>query len=184
LNGFILPAHVSAIIGLAPYEFLATAHGMSGVIAGFEPLDILQGILMLGEMIREGRAAIAIQYRRVVRPEGNPRALQLLQRVFAPRDDEWRGLGVIAGSGLALRPEFSPHDAEANIDVEVEPTVVHPSCRCGEVLRGLCHPEECPLFGTACTPEAPVGACMVSTEGTCAACYKYGRRVNEGRNDG
>ncbi|MGQ9561156.1 MAG: hydrogenase formation protein HypD [Candidatus Oleimicrobiaceae bacterium] len=184
LNGFILPAHVSAIIGVDPYEFLATKHGLAGVIAGFEPLDILYGILMLVEMVSQGRAAIDIQYRRVVRREGNLRALDVLQRVFTPRDDDWRGLGVIAGSGLAIGPAYAAHDAEANIHVEVEPTKVHPRCRCGDVLRGLCRPEECPLFATVCTPEAPVGACMVSTEGTCAACYKYGRRLQEGQNNG
>ncbi|MBC7187676.1 MAG: hydrogenase formation protein HypD [Calditrichaeota bacterium] len=180
LKGFILPAHVSAIIGVVPYQFLAAKHGMAGVIAGFEPLDILQGILMLVEQVAEGRAAIEVQYTRVVREEGNPRALALLERVFQPCDAEWRGLGMIAGSGLAIRAEYAAHQAEANIIVEPEQTVVHPSCRCGEVLRGLLHPRECPLFGTVCTPETPVGACMVSTEGTCAACYKYGAPAEEG----
>ncbi len=174
IDGFILPGHVSAIIGVEPYQF----------IAGFEPLDILQGLLMLVKQVREGRPTVEIEYSRVVRPEGNPRARALMGQVFCPCDAEWRGMGVIPASGLALRPEYEQHNAEANLEVSVEPPVVHPACRCGEVLRGLCEPPECPLFASACTPETPVGACMVSTEGTCAASYKYGRRLEPGADNG
>lgn len=184
IDGFILPGHVSAIIGVEPYQFLAAEYRKACVIAGFEPLDVLQSILLLVQQVRDGRRAVEIQYSRVVRPEGNPRARALMEQVFLPSDAEWRGMGVIAGSGLALRSEYRSHDADATLDVTVEPTVVHPACRCGEVLRGLCEPQQCPLFATACTPETPIGACMVSTEGTCAACYKYGRRVETGVSDG
>ena len=174
LDGFICPGHVSAIIGAEPYRFLAEEFGKACVITGFEPVDILQGLLMLVRQVRNRDPEVEIQYRRVVRPEGNPRARQVLERVFEPCDAEWRGLGWIPGSGLKIRPEFADYDAEVRFPLDLPPAEEPPGCRCGEVLQGLIRPDECPLFGTRCTPENPVGACMVSSEGTCAAYYRYG----------
>ncbi|MDZ7373746.1 MAG: hydrogenase formation protein HypD [candidate division KSB1 bacterium] len=176
LDGFICPGHVSTIIGAGPYRFLAEEFSKACVIAGFEPLDIVEAIRLLVRQVREKKPDVAIQYRRVVRPEGNPRALEIMYRVFEPCDSEWRGLGWIPSSGLRLREEFRAFDAEAQLAVEVEPPRENPGCRCGDVLRGLVNPEDCPLFGTTCTPDTPVGPCMVSTEGTCAAVYRYGER--------
>jgi hydrogenase expression/formation protein HypD len=144
------------------------------VITGFEPLDILQGVLMLVRQIVAGEARVETQYRRVVRPEGNLRAQALLAEVFTPCAANWRGIGTIPGSGLQLRPEFAAFDAAVQLPVAVAPAREHAGCRCGEILKGKIQPGDCPLFRTVCTPEEPVGACMVSSEGTCAAEYKYG----------
>jgi len=173
INGFICPAHVSAIIGLTPYQFLADDYNIPCVVAGFEPLDILQGILMLVEMIIEGKAEVKNEYRRVASFSGNKKAQEILEKTFEPADSEWRGLGMIPGSGLRLRKELEYRDAEKMIPVEVEPTKEHKGCGCGEVLQGLIEPPECPLYAKVCNPEKPVGPCMVSSEGTCAAYYKY-----------
>jgi len=174
LQGFLCPGHVSTIIGAQPYEFLARDYGMACVIAGFEALDMLEGILLLIRQIVKGTPKVEIQYRRVVRREGNPRARRLLEMVFEPQDTSWRGLGSIARSGLKVRKEFQSMDAEAQFPVQI-PTPVEPKgCICGLILQGIRTPLECPLFGRTCTPESPVGACMVSSEGTCAAYYKYG----------
>ena len=173
IQGFICPAHVSTIIGMEPYQFLVRDYGIPCVIAGFEPLDILQGILMLVEMIVEGKPAVKNQYRRVASAKGNQRAQELLERIFKPVDSEWRGLGWIPASGYQLREEFAHREAERAIPVEVEPPKEHKGCRCGEVLQGLIEPPECPLYGKVCTPEKPVGPCMVSSEGSCSAYYKY-----------
>ncbi len=175
LSGYICPAHVSAIIGVDAYRTLAEEFHTPCVITGFEPADVLQGVLMLAEQVVKGESRVETQYRRVVRPEGNPKARAILDRLFEPCDVPWRGIGVIPGSGLKLREAYARFDAEKMLPVEVEPTREHPGCRCGEVLKGKSSPFDCPLFGRACTPEAPVGACMVSSEGTCAAAYKYGR---------
>jgi hydrogenase expression/formation protein HypD len=179
IDGFILPGHVSVIIGEAPYRFIAEEFGIPGVITGFEPLDILEGIYMLLKQKKEGRAAIEIQYRRAVAAEGNEHARAIMEEVFALVDANWRGLGVIPASGLALRQAFTPLDAVRHFDLpplsegeQGDP----PGCLCGAVLQGNRRPPECPLFGTQCTPENPIGACMVSTEGSCAAYYKYGGR--------
>ncbi len=173
IGGFICPGHVSVVIGARPYEFLAAEHGIPCVVTGFEPIDVLQGVRMLVEMIQAGKAEVQIEYRRAVRPEGNPQALELMYRVFEPADSEWRGLGVIPGSGLVMRKKFQRFDALAAMPVEVEETVVPPGCRCGEVLRGALVPLECPLFRSVCTPENPQGPCMVSSEGACSAYYAY-----------
>lgn len=173
IDGFLCPGHVSAIIGSEPYRFIARDYGIPCVISGFEPLDILQSVDMLLAMRAEGRAEIAIQYRRVVRPEGNPVALEQLYRVFQPADVEWRGLGVIPGSGLEIREVYARFDARRAFQVDPGPTQEHRGCRCGEVLRGLLRPPECPLYGHVCTPESPVGPCMVSGEGTCSAWYQF-----------
>ena len=161
---------MSVITGTACYEFLASDYGISGVVAGFEARDVLEALLML---VRLPEAGIAIQYTRAVRPEGNVVAQRLLEQVFEPSDADWRGLGVIPGSGLALREEFADADAARRFDVDPGPSLEPPGCRCGEVLRGVTDPAECALFGTRCTPEDPVGACMVSSEGACAARYRY-----------
>lgn len=174
LNGFICPGHVSTIIGSNPYRPIAHRYGIPCVIAGFEPVDVVRSVEMLLRQIVEGRAEVEIEYNRVVRPEGNTKAQRLMEEVFDVCDSNWRGIGVIPSSGLKIREEFSELDAELAFDVEVEPTREHPGCICGEILRGVKTPTDCPLFGKACTPRTPVGACMVSSEGTCAAYYKYG----------
>lgn len=173
IDGFLCPGHVSTIIGSEPYQFLARDHGIPCVIAGFEPLDVLQAVDMLMAMREEGRAEVAIQYRRVVRPEGNPVALEQLYRVFEPADAEWRGMGVIPGSGLAIRQEYAAFDAARALQVDPGPLREHAGCRCGEVLRGVIQPPQCKLYGRVCTPENPVGPCMVSSEGTCATWYQF-----------
>ena len=172
IDGFICPGHVSAIIGSEPYHFIANQYKVPCVISGFEPLDILQGIYMLIKQIEERRAEIEIQYKRVVRPEGNKIALKKLKEVFRIVDSNWRGMGIIANSGLDLKEEFNEFNAR-KFNISVEESKEFSGCRCGEVLKGLITPIECPLFKTVCTPEDPKGACMVSSEGTCAAYYKY-----------
>jgi hydrogenase expression/formation protein HypD len=174
VDGYLCPAHVSAIIGAQAYRPLAEQHRVPCVITGFEPLDILQGVLMLARQIVAGEARVETQYRRVVRPEGNLKAQRLLAEVFEPCDANWRGIGVIPGSGLRLRPAYAAFDAGLQLPVTVEPSREHAGCRCGEILKGKLRPSDCPLFRSVCTPEEPVGACMVSSEGTCAAEYKYG----------
>ena len=176
VDGFICPGHVSVVIGSQPYEFIAREYGVPCVITGFEPVDILQGIEMLLRQIAVGRAEVEIQYSRGVRPEGNPLALEAMYRVFREADAGWRGLGIIPASGLKLRPEYARFDAEAAFAVRPPPTKEHKGCICGEILRGVKTPPECPIFGSACTPESPVGPCMVSAEGTCAGWYQYGPR--------
>ncbi len=174
VDGLILPGHVSAIIGEAPYRFLAAEFGVPAVIAGFEPLDILQAVYLLVKRIAAGEAALDNEYRRVVPPDGNPAARAVLDKVYEPADVAWRGLGVIPASGLAVRAAYRRFDAPAALPVTPEETKEPAGCRCGEVLRGVARPVQCPLFGAACTPERPVGSCMVSVEGACAAWYKYG----------
>ncbi len=174
IDGYLCPAHVSAIIGAEAYRFLAEQHRVPCVVTGFEPADILQGVAMLVKQVVEGRSTVENQYSRFVLPEGNQKAKELLSRVFVPSDAAWRGLGVIPGSGLVIAPEFARFDAEKAIPVKVEESREPEGCCCGEVLKGKIAPFDCPLFGTACTPEQPVGACMVSSEGSCAAAFKYG----------
>ncbi|GAB4335055.1 MAG: hydrogenase formation protein HypD [Calditrichia bacterium] len=173
IDGFICPAHVSAIIGSESYRFLAEKYGKACVVTGFEPVDILQGILMLVRQIQAGKPTVENQYKRVVHPRGNRQAQAILERVFEPCDAEWRGIGMIPGSGLQLRKEFVKYDAGVMFSVEVPPTRENPGCICGKVMKGVAEPTDCRLFGKACTPENPVGACMVSSEGTCAAAYRY-----------
>lgn len=178
IDGFICPGHVSTVIGSKPYEFLARDYHVPCVIAGFEPLDVLQAILMLVKQVNEGRAEVEVQYKRAVRPDGNLKAVRTMFEVFEPTDSEWRGIGVIAQSGLKVRSAYHQYDAEVHFQVEVEPPKEHKGCICGEVIKGTKEPTECKLFGTLCTPENPIGPCMVSSEGTCAAYFKYsiGRR--------
>ncbi len=172
LDGLILPGHVSTITGSSIYDFLAREFGLPCVISGFEPLDILQSILMLVQQANKKQAEISIQYGRSVRAEGNARAREVMDAVFEPCDAEWRGLGRIPQSGLRLNSQYQLMDA-GKIEVEVEAAREHPGCRCGAVIRGAIRPEECGLFAVSCTPDNPIGACMVSEEGTCAAHYKY-----------
>ena len=145
------------------------------MVAGFEPADILATLLMLVRQVEAGQAKVEIQYRRAVSPQGNPQARALMEQVFQPVDAAWRGLGVIPASGLEPGPDYSDLDARKRFDLEVPPAQDPPACRCGDVLRGLCRPPECKLFATACNPTSPVGPCMVSQEGTCAAWFKYRR---------
>lgn len=173
IDGFICPGHVSAIIGSNAYRFIPRDHGVPCVVAGFEPLDIIEGVYMLAFQIRGQTPRVENQYRRVVRPEGNPKALALMEEAFEVVDSEWRGIGVVPGSGLKIRDKYSRFDAEANMAIEVESTKTQKGCICGDVLRGVKTPPDCKLFQTICTPMSPVGPCMVSSEGTCAAFYKY-----------
>ncbi len=173
IDGFILPGHVSTIIGSRPYEFIASDYKVPSVITGFDAEDILVAIMMLLEQIASNRPAVEIQYTKVVKEEGNQRAMALINEFFEPSDANWRGIGVIPGSGLALRPKVSNRDINKVLKIEVPEASEPKGCQCGQVLTGVKIPTDCRLFGKACTPEHPVGACMVSTEGSCAAYYKY-----------
>jgi hydrogenase expression/formation protein HypD len=176
IDGFIGPGHVSTVIGCEPYRFIAEKHGRPFVVAGFEPLDILQAIQMLLLQLRDGRSEVENQYKRVVPWEGNPRALQAIDEVMEPRPTfEWRGLGWIPDSAMRIREKYARFDAERIFDVPATRVADPPACQCGEVLRGTIKPWECKVFGTACTPETPIGTCMVSSEGACAAYYNFGR---------
>ncbi len=177
VDGFILPGHVSTIIGEKPYEFVAMKYKKPSVITGFDAKEIIEGILMIVRQIAEKRSAVEIQYRTVVRPEGNPRAMALLDRYFEPVDAYWRGIGVIPASGLKLREQYAAFDANRKFNPPASDASEPELCSCGDILRGVKIPTECPLFGTGCTPESPVGPCMVSTEGSCAAYYKYGNHL-------
>lgn len=172
IDGFILPGHVSAIIGVRAYDFLAAEYSIGGAVAGFEPNDILGAIVML---IRQQTAdpVITNEYRRVVKDLGNQAALEAMQLVFDQSDSEWRGIGTIPGSGLTLNANWQEFDALQQYKVEVGEPVEQPGCACGEILCGIKLPDQCPMFGTVCTPENPVGPCMVSSEGSCAAYYRY-----------
>lgn len=173
VDALILPGHVSTIIGMEPYRFLAEKYGIPGVITGFEPLDVLQGIAMLMRQLHEGRAEIENAYARGVMPQGNPVALAAIDDVFETCTATWRGLGPIDGSGYRIREQYARFDALRRFDPAVEETREARGCRCGDVLRGIMAPDECPLFRTVCSPENPVGPCMVSSEGSCAAYYRY-----------
>ena len=175
LKGYLCPAHVSTVIGGNAYRPLAEKYHIPCVVTGFEPADVMQGILMLLAQVLTGDGKVEIQYSRAVSWEGNPKAQAILHRFFEPCDSIWRGLGVLPGSGLTIRAEYADFDAERVLTLDVPDAVENTACLCGEVLKGKLAPFGCPLFATACTPESPVGACMVSSEGTCAAAYKYGR---------
>ena len=172
IDGFLCPGHVSTMIGTAAYQIIPD-QGRAAVITGFEPVDILEGIWMLLQQIERGKAEVAIQYSRGVKPEGNTRAMALLMSVFETTDAGWRGLGTIPASGLALRSEFSGFDTTKKFLVPDIQTDDPPGCSCGDILRGIKLPHDCPLFKTVCTPVNPVGPCMVSSEGTCSTYYKY-----------
>lgn len=176
LDGFIGPGHVSMVIGNRPYTFIARDHRKPVVISGFEPLDIIQSVHMIVRQLSEGRAEVENQYARVVRPEGNVKALEAMARTMELRPFfEWRGLGFITHSALKLRREFAAWDAELRFEVPGIRVADPKACQCGEVLKGVIKPWDCKVFGTACTPETPIGTCMVSSEGACAAYFNYGR---------
>lgn len=173
ISALILPGHVSTIIGLHPYEFLAEEFGVPGVIAGFEPIDVLQGIYMLLVQMVEDRHEIEIAYTRGVHKEGNPQAVALMNEVFEVCDATWRGLGVIPGTGLRIKDEYAHWDAVKRIELDLPEPRETKGCSCGDILKGIVLPWECRLFGRGCTPEHPIGPCMVSSEGSCAAYYRY-----------
>ena len=176
LDGFVGPAHVSTVIGSRPYEPFASDYGKPVVIAGFEPLDMMQAILMLIRQINEGRAEVENEFTRAVTRDGNLKAQALVAEVFELRDVfEWRGLGSVPDSALKLRSEFETFDAEIKFGVEYVAVADHKACECAAILRGEKRPQECKIFGTVCTPDNPIGSCMVSSEGACAAHYSYGR---------
>jgi hydrogenase expression/formation protein HypD len=176
LDGFIGPGHVSTIIGCEPFRFIAEGYGKPVVVSGFEPLDVIQGAHMIVKQISEGRSEVENQYTRVVPWNGNQKALEIMARVFELRPFfEWRGLGFITHSALKLSKEFADWDAELIYEVPGLRVADPKACQCGEVLKGVIKPWNCKVFGTACTPETPIGTCMVSSEGACAAYYNYGR---------
>jgi hydrogenase expression/formation protein HypD len=176
IDGFVGPGHVSTVIGTRVYDFVAKDYGKPLVVAGFEPLDILQSVYMIVKQIVEERAEVENQYSRVVPRDGNRRAMEVIFEVFEPREYfEWRGLGSIPRSGMRLRSKFAAFDAERQFPVPGLRIADPKACQCGEILKGVKKPWECKVFGTACTPETPIGSCMVSSEGACAAYYNFGR---------
>ena len=175
IDGFLCPAHVSTIIGTRPYDIVSGKYNIPCVVTGFEPLDILQGILMIIEQICSGKSKVENQYKRVVKPLGNKKAMRLLDEIFSIEDSEWRGVGRIPKSGLKLRKKYSMFDAEKEFSLPTIKTVPDKGCMCGDVLKGIKTPFDCKLFSKKCTPLSPVGACMVSSEGACSAYYRYRR---------
>jgi hydrogenase expression/formation protein HypD len=177
VQGFLAPGHVCAIVGTNDYRPIAEAYGVPIVVTGFEPLDILRGVAMCVRQLEQGRADVEIQYTRAVRPEGNPLAIRQIDEVFQTVPRKWRGIGEIPASGLALRPEYTRFDARSRFGVEQITAEEPKECLAGEVLQGRRRPCECPAFGVLCTPERPLGAPMVSSEGSCAAYYRYRRHA-------
>ncbi|MGF1495333.1 MAG: hydrogenase formation protein HypD [Elainellaceae cyanobacterium] len=179
LDGFIGPGHVSMVIGASPYRVITERYQKPIVISGFEPLDILQSLWMVLRQLAAGRCVVENQYTRLVQAEGNAVAIAAMAKVFAVRDQfEWRGLGDIAASAFKMHPDYARFDAEVKFTLPHQRVADHKACACGEILKGVKKPWECRIFGTACTPEHPIGACMVSSEGACAAYYKYGRSLS------
>ncbi|MEC4812901.1 MAG: hydrogenase formation protein HypD [Scytonema sp. PMC 1069.18] len=176
LDGFVGPGHVSMVIGSDPYEFICQEYNKPIVVSGFEPLDILQSIWMLVKQIVENRCEVENQYNRLVEKPGNQMAIAAINKVFEVSESfHWRGLGDIPNSGLKIRSEYVLFDAELKFAIPNQKVPDHKACKCGEILKGVMKPWQCKVFGTACTPETPIGTCMVSSEGACAAYYKYGR---------
>lgn len=175
INGYIAPGHVSTITGSAIYMDLPVKYGLGCVITGFEPLDLLQAVYMLVRQCEANSPSVEIQYSRAVKPEGNTKARAIVDEVFGYRDDWWRGFGILKDSGLKIKDDYAEYDPERMLEVEVEELKEEKGCICGEILKGLKNPKDCKLFGKACNPENPVGACMVSNEGACAAFYRYNR---------
>jgi hydrogenase expression/formation protein HypD len=184
LDGFIGPGHVATVIGTRPFRFITRDFQRPVVVSGFEPVDVLQGVHQVMLQLRDGRCEVENQYSRVVREQGNPAALKAIANTMEVRTTfEWRGLGFISQSALKLRPEFADWDAEVLYDVPGVRVADPKACQCGEVLKGVIKPWECKVFGTACTPEHPIGTCMVSSEGACAAYYNYGRHAGRRRRE-
>ncbi len=177
LDGFLCPGHVSAVIGTTPYQAIVNKYRVPCVIAGFEAHDIVKGLLALVRQVAEGRVEVENEYSRTVRPEGNPAAQALVDEVFEVCDTTWRGLGLLPGSGLRLRVNYAQFDAKRRFGLQPHEVGEHPLCHCGEVLRAVLRPAECEAFATVCTPEQPLGPCMVSSEGACAAAYRYERNA-------
>lgn len=173
VDGFILPGHVSTIIGKAPYNFIASDYHRPSVITGFDAVDILTAILLILQQITDNKAIIENQYTKVVKNEGNPRALSIMNEFFEPSDAYWRGIGRLPGSGLQLRTRFNHRDIRSVLNPDIPEGNEPKACSCGDVLKGIKIPTDCVLFGKACTPDKPVGACMVSSEGSCSAYYRY-----------
>lgn len=177
ISGFLYPGHVSAIIGAKPYQFVADEYGIPGAIAGFEPNDILLGISAILSQVKEGRPRVHLEYSRAVNPSGNPLALAVMEEMLEPKDAFWRGLGRIPRSGLKLKKPYAAYDAQVKHKLRIkEGSGDLPGCRCGEILRGLIAPPQCPLYMKKCSPDSPFGPCMVSFEGACYIHYKYGRQ--------
>ncbi len=172
LDGLVCPGHVSVVTGIAPYR-QAAAQGIPCVITGFEPVDILQAVLMLTEQVEQGRSEVEIQYSRTVHEQGNPKALRMMEQVFEPVASNWRGIGVVPSSGLEVREEYSAFNARSRFDIELPQTSEPAGCICGRILRGIATPGDCSLFAGRCTPTSPVGACMVSSEGACHSHYRF-----------
>jgi hydrogenase expression/formation protein HypD len=177
LNGLLCPGHVSAIIGAGAYIPFAEKYHIACVVAGFETTDLLTSLIMLAQQIGAGEARVENAYARAVSWEGNTRAQQMVAEIFEPCDTQWRGLGLIPGSGLKIREKYRDFDAEVRLHVTLPPADEPKGCRCGDILKGISNPRQCPLFGNRCTPASPVGPFMVSSEGTCAAFHKYGLEV-------
>ena len=176
LDGFVGPAHVSTVIGSKPYEPFADDYGKPVVIAGFEPLDVMQAILMLVRQVNEGRAEVENEFSRAVTRDGNLKAQDRVAEVFELRSEfEWRGLSIVPYSALKLRAKYAAFDAERRFGIDYRSVPDNKACECGAILRGVKRPQDCKIFGTVCTPENPIGSCMVSSEGACAAHYSYGR---------
>lgn len=176
LDAFICPGHVSVITGLSIYDFIARDFKTPCVVSGFEPLDLLQSILMICKQVKEGRAEVENQYLRAAQLKGNPTAQALLEDVFEASDVEWRGIGMIPKSGLKIRSKYAAHDAFLAFPMDIPTARENPGCICGNIMRGVAEPTQCKLFSKACTPEDPKGSCMVSDEGTCATYFKYMRQ--------
>ncbi len=174
VDALLCPGHVSVIIGAGAYRFLVDRYGLACAVAGFEPTDILTAIIALVEQINRGRPEVGNCYGRAVTEEGNRKAREMVRTVFTPVDSDWRGLGTIGASGLTLRREYERFDVTRRLEIRVPESAEPGGCRCGQILKGISRPPDCPLFGSRCTPSAPVGPCMVSSEGTCAAWYRYG----------
>jgi hydrogenase expression/formation protein HypD len=173
IDGFLCPGHVAVVTGSGLFDFIPEKYGLGCVVSGFEPVDLLYSILMLINQVNSGNPRVEIQYRRVVSRKGNPVAILIMDEVFGNCDAEWRGLGIIRGGGMSLREKYRKHDAGAMMPVNIETPAIDTGCICGEILRGCSEPGDCPLYATRCTPENPIGACMVSGEGACNSWYRY-----------
>lgn len=177
IHGFIDPGHVSAVIGVKPYRLISEKYNVPQVVAGFEPVDVLYGVMLLLELIKQEDYGVRNEYSRVVKEEGNKKALSVLNEVFTSCDVRWRGFPVIPGSGLAIRDEYSEHDARVKFHPKAKESPELRGCRCADILKGLAYPRQCPMFGKKCTPERPIGPCMVSGEGSCHIAYKYNKNA-------
>lgn len=177
VNGFLCPGHVAAVIGSDAFSFLTDDYHLPGVVSGFEPADLLYSILELMQMLAQDRPAVKNEYTRIVRPRGNPAAIALMDQIFRPVSSDWRGLGRIDASGYALKDSYAPWDAALKFALHPGPDKEIPGCRCAQVIRGTASPAECPLFRKTCSPENPVGPCMVSGEGACAAAWQFGAYI-------